>query len=152
MDKTLYLDYLRQYLNSYVKRMFDMELSIDNLDKLFVYTGNERHQYPLYFIWMLPEYTEWYLDNDKKFYILLGENFAKHMQDLFAYNSFILLDLLSLVQVPERIRSEELLYQAKLSLGPKVIHILEGSQKFLWSFIYKLEAAKKEIGASLASI
>ncbi|UKS24966.1 hypothetical protein LOZ80_25650 [Paenibacillus sp. HWE-109] len=152
MDKLLYLDYLHQYLSSYVKRMFDIELSLENLDKLFVYNGNERHQYPLYFIWMVPEYTDWYLDNDKQSYILLGENFAEHMQDLFAYNSFILSDLLSIVQVPERICSEELLYQAKLSLGSKVIHMLEGCQKFLWSFIYKLEAVKKEIGASFASI
>jgi hypothetical protein len=56
-----------------------------------------------------------------------------------------------MVQFPEQIRSEEKLRQAKLSLGAKVIHILEGSQKFLWSFISKLEAVKKEIGATLAN-
>ncbi|MDQ0917594.1 hypothetical protein [Paenibacillus sp. V4I5] len=151
MDELVYLDYLRQYLSSYVKRMFDMELSIENLDKLFDFKGNERHQYPLYFIWMLPEYTDWYIQHDKHSYILLGDNFAKHMKDLFPYNSFVLTDLLKIVRFPEQIRSEQKLLQAKQSLGSKVVHILEGSQKFLWSFISKLEAVKNEIGATLAN-
>lgn len=152
MDKSLYLEYLRQYLNSYVKRMFDMDLCLENLDKLFNVNGTERHQYPLYFIWMLPEYTDWYIKHDKQSYILLGENFAQHMMDLFTYNSFVLTDLLKVVQFPEHIRSEQKLLQAKLKLGTKVVHILEGSQKFLWSFISKLEAMKKEIGATLANL
>lgn len=150
MDKTVYLEYLHQYLNSYVKRMFDLELSVDNLDQIFNYKGNERHQYPLYFIWMLPEYTNWYIKNNKQSYMLLGDNFLKHMQDLFQYNSFVLSDLASIVRLPEELNSEERLIQAKLSLGNKVIHILEGSQKFLWSFVSKVEATAKEIGVTLA--
>lgn len=151
MNKAVYMDYLRQYLQSYVSRMFDMELTLDNLDEIFEYHGTERHQYPLYFIWMLPEFTQWYIDNDKQSYIILGENFTTHMKDLFAYNSFILVEIMSMVHLPSSIGSGEDLIQAKLDLGTKVVHMLEGSQKFFWSFISKLEAMKKEIGASFAT-
>ena len=148
MDKTIYIDYLRQYIESYIRNMFKMELNEANLEKIFQYSGNERHQYPLYFIWVLPEFRQWYIDNNKACYMLLGENFAKHMIDLFYYNSYILDDLLKFMVIPDDIVNENLTL-AKISLGDKIIHLLEGSQKFLWSFISKLESVKKDIGVAL---
>jgi hypothetical protein len=149
MKKEDYEEYLRQYFESYVKRIFGKDLCEVNLNNLFSHNGNERHQYPLYFLWILPEYTQWYLDNGKQSYMILGDNFAKHMGDLFQYNSFILDDLL---KMSEAIISNNLyidkekVIEAKLDLGIKVVHLLEGSQKFLWSFVSRLEKMKDKIG------
>lgn len=142
------IDYLRQYLESYVKRMFSLELSIQNLEQIFNFNGNERHQYPLYFLWVLPEFTQWYIDNNKEEYMMLGSNFTYHMTGLFNYNSFLLDDLHKKMSVPIDFSFEDLV-SAKVKLGNKLMHVIEGSQKFLWSFISKIESMKNEISASL---
>jgi hypothetical protein len=143
IDKSSYIDYFRQYLETYVKRMFNMNLTYANLPHLFSYSVNERHHYPLYFIWLLPEYREWYEKNDKCNYIMLGKNFTYHMTDIFYYNSYVLNDIYSFMNDPFGVTYQDIV-DAKLSLGWKLLHILEGCQKFLWSFVSTIERVKND--------
>lgn len=148
MEKSRLLDTFRQYLESYVQHMFGCELTTRNLDRIFSESvKNERYAYPLYFIWILPEYKELYLRSNKEKYMILGKNFLKHMLDLPQYNSYFVTGLYKEAKLPRALHSGYKLTKAKRSLGDKSLHMLKGAQKFIWSWASFVERSLEELSA-----
>lgn len=147
---TLVLDSFRDYLQQYVDRLYDLELTPENFGQLLATPGNERHQYPLYFLWLLPEFRPLYLKARQQDYMLLGHNFLQHMTSLPQYNSTFVSALAAHAVLPLSLKSPQRLRAAKSRLGWKSIHLLDGCQKFIWSWASIMESYGRELSAARA--
>jgi hypothetical protein len=150
MNEEQLIKELRKYLKKYVRDMLFVDLSVRNLRRLFQSIETERDAYPLYFLWILPEYSDTYNKKENYRYIALGINMLGHMRDLFQYNSFIT-DTLHKIAKRAVVNGKfsktdfdygEQLRIGKTALGEKSYHMLVGCQKFIWSFISSLERQK----------
>lgn len=144
MEKRL-LELFEEYLSGYVKHMFSIDLSSTNLDAILTFQGNERQEYVKYFLWALPEYREWYIENGYEDYMFIGKNAVELMGSLFFYNSYFLDSFHNLMKIDYN--TDELKI-AKEKLGSNSYNLLVGLQKFIWTFISALERSKEELNVS----
>ena len=103
-----YIKCFNEYVNNYCMSFFGVDVSCNNMGKIFdiaTKTENQRYRYPLYFLWLIDaDIKKFYIKNNHEYYILYGSRVLLNMTQHIDYNDYNMMQFFSILDKKHKIR------------------------------------------------